>query len=170
MEYVHDENCVHEHDHDHGHGHIHDENCAHDHGHTHVHGDDCGCEDCGGCAAPVQYGEVSVEWRMHDEAVVVSGALALISEYAIVRHSLELQLGVIAKTVSAAGGIIGHIKAAASSTEVEAFSITDVEVSVKKSPEQEVKINLAAIVFGVPPEDVADAVRQALTKVRDICK
>jgi hypothetical protein len=89
------------------------------------------------------------------------------AEYEPVRAKINAQLAVIAEAVSSAGGIIGHIKASASSTSVEMFSITDADgaASAKTSPELTVVIHLAAIVFNIDPEAAETAVRAALKQL-----
>lgn len=161
--------------HDHGHHHAHGESCdcGHDHGHHHDHGHEhnhAAHGGCSGCAsAQSEAGVIRVEHRMHDEAVVVSGGLTVVAEYAVVRFILEKQLERIAREVTARGGIVGHIKASAACTETEMFSVTDTDVSVKKSPEQEIKLNVASIVFAVPPEEVEALVHSALEAVLEDC-
>ena len=165
----------------HEHGHIHDEhcNCGHDHGH--IHDEHCGCahahghaghahDENGNCILAQDVpGGIHVETHLHDQARVISGRLTVAGSYDAVRKTLTDRLETVARAVAEFGGIIGHIKASCQTTEVEMFSVTDTdaEVSVKKAPEQEIRINLAAIVFLISPEDAEALVRQALEAVRD---
>jgi hypothetical protein len=146
----------HEH-HDHHHDHEHDHGHEHEHHHHHEH------EEAE--AAP---GELRVECLLHDDAIVVSGDLTVMAaEYGPVRAKINAQLAAVAAAVASAGGIIGHIKASASSTSVEMFSITDADgaVSAKASPELTIVIHLAAIVFNIAPESAETAVRSALEQL-----
>ena len=139
--------------------HIHDENCGcGEHGHVCDHGEP-------------EYGAVKIERRRHDEAVVISGSLAVRGDYAALRAVLEDQMSRMAEEITALGGIIGHIKASCAVTSVEMYSITDENagLAVKTPPEQEVRINLAAIVFAIPEEEAEKLVAAALRKVRGAC-
>jgi hypothetical protein len=144
-EHVHDEHCHHEHEH------VHDGNCHHEHEHAH--------------GAPI--GEATVGTTRHEDAVIVSGALSLLcAEPDAARDALAAGLTDIARAVRERDGIVGHIKASFSASRVEMLSVTDVEVSVKPAPKLEVKINLAAIVFLIPPEDAEALARDALDAVK----
>jgi hypothetical protein len=151
----------HEHHEHHGHEHhSHEHHEHHHHHHEHEHEHEHGSEP-----AP---GEARVECLLHDDAIVVSGDLTVMAaEYEPVRAKINAQLASVAAAVASAGGIIGHIKASASSTSVEMFSITDADgaVSAKISPELTVVIHLAAIVFNIDPEAVETAVRTALKQL-----
>ncbi|MDR2357736.1 MAG: hypothetical protein LBD92_06635 [Oscillospiraceae bacterium] len=147
----------HEHDH-HGHEHDHHAHEHHHHHHDHEHG--------GEAAA----GEIRVERLLHDDAIVVSGDMTITAaEYEPARAELDRQLSAVADAVTDAGGIIGHIKASASVTSVEMFSVTGEDgVAAKKSPELMIAIHLAAIVFAVDQEFAEQAVRAALERVKEI--
>lgn len=168
-EHPHHENCNCGHDHhehnEHTHEeHVHHENCGcgqHDHPHEHDENGNCILED------PDELGVVYVESHLHDEARVISGRLTVIAGYDAVRTSLSIKLEHLAKVVQEMGGIVGHIKASCQVKTVEMFSVTDVDVTVKKAPEQEIKINLAAIVFLVDPEEAERLVNETLNAVRD---
>ena len=150
----------HDHDHDHEHVHAHDEDCDCGHEHEH-HDDDCDCEDC--AHSHDEPGVAYVEGRMHDDAVVISGRLTVAADYEKLRPEFSARLEGIAATVAERGGIVGHVKASAAVTGVDMYSVTDVQASVKSSPEQEVRIILAAIVFHIPLEDAEELVRSAMT-------
>jgi hypothetical protein len=138
------------------HEHEHDENCTcgcHDdaHGHTHEHGD--------------AIGVIHIESHLHDEECVVSGRLSLQGDAARVKAELQTQLGAMARTVSALGGIVGHIKASCETTTVDMYSVTDVEAATKQSPEATLRIVLAAIVFAVDAEAAEELAGHALKAV-----
>ncbi|MDR3277871.1 MAG: hypothetical protein LBT12_03780 [Oscillospiraceae bacterium] len=143
-EHVHDEHCNHEHEH------VHDESCGHDHN---------------AFIAPM--GEPVLETTRHDDAIIVSGALSLMcADPAAAQDALAAALSGVARAVSERDGLVGHIKASFSVTSVDMLSVTDAEATVKSAPEREVKINLAAIVFLIPPEAAEALVRGALDAVK----
>lgn len=147
--------------------------------HIHEHGEHCSCghdhhaqhehDENGNCLLEDHdtAGGIHVECHLHDEARVISGRLTVTGNYETVKAALTAKLGHIARAVHEMGGIVGHIKASCEVTAVDMFSVTDTEVSVKKAPEQTMKINLAAIIFLMSPEDAEALVTHALTAVRD---
>lgn len=155
------------------HDHIHNEGCScgHDHAHEYEHDASCSCghdhSACGGCGMEEAPGIVHVEHHIHDDARVISGRLTVYGTYDPVKKAVASALERIAKEVQASDGIVGHIKASCTVKTVDMFSVTDTDVTVKSAPEQEIKINLAAIVFLIDPEDAEDLVRLALETVRD---
>lgn len=162
-----------EHEHHH---HEHDEacTCGHDHAHEHVHGESCACghdhhahDEHGNCILEDAPGVVHVECRLHDEARVISGRLTITGSYDKVKAAVSSALERVAKAVQEHDGIVGHIKASCEVKTVQMFSVTDTDVSVKTAPDQEIKINLAAIVFLIDPEEAEDLVRLALEVIRD---
>ena len=148
----HGENCscgLHSHGHEHGHEHGH----GHDHTHEHI-------------LATGEAGEIRIESHLHDEARVISGLVTLVGDEDIIKDAVRVQLETMAKAVFAFGGIVGHIKAACETKTVEMFSVTDVMATSKRSPEKEIKINMAAIVFVVDLEDAESMVENALQAVK----
>lgn len=144
---------------------IHDDGCGcgHNHdGHRYEHGESCGC-GVNGHDTP---GTVRVECRLHDEARVVSGRLTLTCPYEPVKKAVAEQLERIAGAVREMSGIVGHIKASCRVKTVDMFSVTDSDASVKTAPEQEIEINMAAIVFLIDPAQAEDLVRRALEAIR----
>lgn len=139
-------------------GHNHLEQGANEH---HTHSDNCGCMH----EAPDALGVIRVESHLHDEARVISGALTVYADVGKLKSVLSEQLELLAKAVIERGGIVGHIKASVETKLVEMFSVTDVDVSVKTAPGQEIKINLAAIVFLIDPEAAEELARAALEAV-----
>lgn len=146
-----------EHEHTHHH-HAHDEHCdcgCHDHAHDHdhVHG-----RDVDG---------IHIEHHIQDEACVVSGLMRLEGDYAALRPRMGARLEAVAAAITAQGGIVGHVKAAAEVTSTEMFSVTDVKAMAKTAPTQTITVKMAAIVFAIEPEAVEALVEQALRAIRD---
>jgi hypothetical protein len=154
-EHSHDED--HEHNHDHEHLHSHDE--AHDHAHdehSHEHAQ--------------ELGEVYISIAHHEDALVVSGSLAMLSHHPRAMHvTLRQELSFVANAVERLGGTIGHVKASMTATSIDSFSITDPssDVQATRSDDIEVYINTVAIVFSVPEQDIMDELAAALAAVRD---
>ncbi len=156
------------HDHHEHNEHGHAENCAcgmHKNDHAHHAHDENGSCILAETDAP---GVVHTEAHLHDDARVISGHLTLTADYDKVGKSLADQLEKMAKTVQERGGIVGHIKASCTVRAVEMFSVTEMAVTVKKAPDQEIKINLAAIVFLIDPEEAEKLTRAALEAVRAV--
>lgn len=151
------------HEHRHGEG----CSCGHNHNHEHHHDHDgvCGCGQ-----VHDKTDAVHVETHLHDEARVISGRLKLVGDYDAVRKTLAAQLEATAANVQAQGSIVGHIKASCEVSLVEMFSVTDTEVSIKKAPDQEINIIVAAILFLLEPEEAEALVKQALTAVYNSVK
>ena len=166
-DYHHDEHCGCGHDHEHEHHHDEHCDCGHDHEHEHHHDEHCDCghdhehEHNHEEAAPVP-GEIRTNVRLHDDAKVVSGSLTVIGSYEKVREGLNIGLTEFAHEITNMGGVVGHIKASCEVKSVEMFSVTDVDVMIKKAPEQEINIILAAIVFFVDPEKAEELAKKAL--------
>ena len=147
----HDETC----DCGHDHNHKHDEacDCGHDHHHEHILSD------------VTTTGIVSVSCQVHDEAFVISGKVSVFADYTDVKPVISAQLEKLASEITARGGIVGHIKVAATVQTVDMFSVTDVAATEKTAPEQEIHLNLAAIVFMVNPEDAKKLTAAALEAI-----
>lgn len=166
------------HDHDHEHEHEHGCGCEHDHEHEHEHEHDyehhhgCGCEHDHdhehhhdhGHEQPA-YGRVLVQSARHDAALAVTGELRLTGDPAALRERLGRALEQAAAQVTAAGGIVGHIKAALRVTELTMFSVTDTQVMEKPAPEREAAITANAIVFALESDRAERILRQALESV-----
>jgi len=150
---------------DHEHSHVHGDECRcgmNGHEHHHDHGENCGC----GMTDNDAPGFIHTECRLHDEARVVSGRLTLICPYGPVKKAVATQLELIAGAVREMGGIVGHVKASCRVKTVDMFSVTDIDASVKTAPEQEIEINMAAIVFLIDPVPAEDLVRRALETIK----
>ncbi len=160
--------------------HKHDESCScglHDHSaHTHEHGESCSCGHTHEHAhdhvhthehaAEPELGAIRVESHLHDEARVISGLMTLVGDETRIKAALKEQLEMLAKAVFELGGIVGHIKASCETKTVEMFSVTDVSATSKTSPEKEIRINLAAIVFIVEMEQAESMVFNAMQTVK----
>lgn len=147
--------------------HVHTENCAcGHHSRPHEHDENGSCI-MGNTDAP---SGVHTEAHLHDEARVISGRLTLSADYEKIKKSLADNLEQLAITVQERGGIVGHIKASCTVTAVEMFSVTETAATVKKAPEQEIKVSLAAIVFLIDPEEAEALARAALEAVRAASK
>lgn len=160
----------HEHEHDHDHEHHHGCGCEHDHEHDHEHEHHHGC----GCDHDHEhdhdheqpaYGRVLVQSARHDAALAVTGELRLTGDPAALRERLGRALEQTAAQVTAAGGIVGHIKAALRVTELTMFSVTDTQVMEKPAPEREAAITANAIVFALESDRAEQILRQALESV-----
>ena len=152
-EHEHHHGCGCEHDHEHEHHHHHE----HDHEHEHHHHDH-------GHEQPA-YGRVLVQSARHDAALAVTGELRLTGDPAALRERLGRALEQAAAQVTAAGGIVGHIKAALRVTELTMFSVTDTQVMEKPAPEREAAITANAIVFALESDRAEQILRQALESV-----
>ena len=156
-EYHHDENC--------GcgnHEHHHDENCGCGN-HEHHHDENCGCGNHGN-----DKNGFYIEQHQHEGACVVSGTYSLFAEYDTVKATLEKSLGDMAQEVNRRGGIIGHIKSSAEIKSVEMFSVTDLDVMVKKAPGQDITLHIAAIVFMIEPDDVQELLEVVFSDIKKI--
>ena len=103
---------------------------------------------------------------MQDAACVVSGKTTFEGEYAALRPRIAEALEAVAAEITAKGGIVGHIKAAAEVLNTEMFSVTDVKAMAKTAPTQEICLKMAAIVFAVDTETVEELVEKTLRELR----
>ena len=155
---------AHGHAHNHGHKHKHtaDCDCGHDHSHSaHDHAHDAEISEL----ESIEPGVVAVTVHEHDDAIVASGALIVYSdEPHEMRHAVADEVEFIASEIGRCGGIVGHIKASFVATSYDMLSVTEAgaSISLKRAPELELKIGIAAIAFGVPPEFVQNLVRESL--------
>jgi len=172
---THEEHHYHEHcecGHDHEHHHHHDEHCGCGHDHHH-HDEHCDCghdhdhhhdESCGCGHDHHELGQICTQVRLHDDAKVVSGHLELMGSYSEIRERLRTGMEEFAAKVAEQGGVVGHIKASAQISQVEMFSVTDVEVMIKSGTEDHVTITLAAIVFFISEQEAEHLAQEALAK------
>ena len=155
---------------EHEHHHEHDEHCGcHEHEHHHEHDEHCGCHEHEHHHEHVHGRDVDgihIEHHIQDEACVVSGVMKFPGRYEGMQSRIAAKLEALAAEITARGGIIGHVKAAAEVTDTEMFSVTDVKAMVKKADTQEICVKMAAIVFVVTPEEVEDLVEAALRELR----
>ncbi len=172
----HDENCGCGHHHEHGHKHHHHEHgddcgCGyhHEHGHEHhhEHGDDCDC----GCNHDHEHehhhhdpnAPYIIDGHTHEGASVGTGMLTITGHYQELKETMRKELKALADRTTEQGGIIGHIKSSLVSSHTTMLSITEDEVNTISQDTEEIQINMAAIVFAVPLEEVK-------AQVEDICK
>lgn len=173
----HDENCGCGHHHEHGHEHHHHEHgddcgCGHHHEHGHVHhehGDDCDC----GCNHDHEHehhhhhhdpnAPYIIDGHTHEGASVGTGMLTITGHYQELKETMRKELKALADRTTEQGGIIGHIKSSLVSSHTTMLSITEDEVNTISQDTEEIQINIAAIVFAVPLEEVK-------AQVEDICK
>lgn len=160
-EHEHDENCScgHDHSHDkHHHHHEHDENCScgHDHSHEdhhhHHHDHDPN--------APY-----IVDGHTHEGASVGTGTLTVNGCRQTLEDVVKTELKTLADWVTEQGGIIGHIKSSLVASHTTMLSITEDDVNTISSETEEIHINLAAIVFAVPLEELKEQVEQICKKL-----
>ena len=162
-EHEHEHGCGCEHDHEHEHEHEHHHGCGCDHDHEHEHDHEHHHHDHG--HEQPAYGRVLVRSARHDAALAVTGELRLTGDPAALRERLGRALEQTAAQVTAAGGIVGHIKAALRVTELTMFSVTDTQVMEKPAPEREAAITANAIVFALESDRAEQILRQALESV-----
>lgn len=155
----------HEHDHEHEHEHHHGCGCEHDHEHEHDHHHEHEHHHHDHGQEQPAYGRVLVQSARHDAALAVTGELRLTGDPAALRERLGRALEQTAAQVTAAGGIVGHIKAALRVTELTMFSVTDTQVMEKPAPEREAAITANAIVFALESDRAEQILRQALESV-----
>jgi len=141
-DHEHEEHEEHEHS---GHDHVHDhDGHRHDHSdHDHEH-------------TELANGEVEV--NLHEEgAIIASGSLSLSGvDSEDMTNRLAAALQQVAQNIDNAGGMIGHLKATISRTDVRMLSTTaaETEVSIKLSPSSEVVANVVLIAFMVEPDEL----------------
>ncbi|MDR2421158.1 MAG: hypothetical protein LBD49_03515 [Oscillospiraceae bacterium] len=156
-------------EHDHSHGHEHHGHGQHEHEHEHEHHDhDHDHDDVLRELESAEPGVPAVAAGEHDGAVIISGALKIRAEDPrSARHRTADGLERIAAEVDAAGGVVGHIKASFVATSYDMLSVTEAGKGVRlaRSPETEVKIGVAAIVFKADAEFVKSLVLEALQGV-----
>ena len=110
-------------------------------------------------------GVVYTNVRLQDDAKVISGSVLITGEYEGIKDKLKAGLEEFAAAVGEKGGVVGHIKASVEVTTVDMFSVTETEAMVKRAPEQNMKVILAAIVFFIEPEEAENLAKAALQKI-----
>ena len=144
-EHIHDHGCGCGHDHHeqehHGHG------CGHDHHeqehHGHAHGESCGCAQCAGTAG--------LHLTHAEGATAATARFALTGARGAAEVELSSRIKALAADVAAAGGLVGHIKAALTGApEVTTFSCTGGAVTVgRRTAPERYTVELVAIVLGL---------------------
>ena len=164
----HDEECGCDHEHEHHHHHDEGCGCGHEHEHHH-HGEDCGCdhehEHNHHHEEETLPGVIYTNVRLQDDAKVVSGRLLISGSYDDIKDKLKEGLEEFAAAVNEKGGVVGHIKASVEVTTVDMFSVTETAAMVKRAPEQNMRIILAAIVFFIEPEEAETLAKSVLEKI-----
>ena len=145
----------HKHDHDHDNAHA-----GHAHAGAHV------AKKRVSARAKDKPGHIYIERNIHDEAIVISGSLAIRYETGELNAWLAEEIETAAQGINERGGIVGHIKAAVTATTTSMISATDEKAMIHESPAGRAKITLAAIVFMVDPQDAETIVRGALERLR----
>lgn len=176
MEHQHEhEHHHHEHEYEHHHEHSDDCGCGqhheHDHGHHHHHDHDENC-DCG-CSHDHEHehhhhhhdpnAPYIIDGHTHEGASVGTGMLTVTGHYQELENTVRKELKRLADWTTEQGGIIGHIKSSLVSSHTTMLSITEDEVNTISSDAEEIQINMAAIVFAIPLDEVK-------AQVEAICK
>ena len=167
--------------HDHHHHHDHDCGCGHDHHehhhheHHHHHGEECTDPSC---SCHHDHGEknthscfggtITLESHIHEGAV----ACAVSAQWPALNRGQEEQtllsaMGAVAAWVTSQGGFVGHIKSSMEYTERTGFSLTLQEPEAIPGISS-VRIELAAIVFGVAEADLQRTILEAFRKQGNI--
>jgi hypothetical protein len=112
-------------------------------------------------------GSIYIKRMLHDEAIVISGSLTVITGDESICEIVAKELEAAGAEITQLGGIIGHIKATTVITETKMISVTEEQAMIKDALECKVVITLAAIVFLVEQKEAGDIIRQALVRVRE---
>ena len=115
-------------------------------------------------------GVIQLERNMHDDAIVISGTMALENVTGELNAWIAEELESAARKINELEGIIGHIKAAVTSASTDMISVTEEKAMVKTSPFHSAKITLTVIVFLVDPEEAESIARKTLASIRKRCK
>lgn len=138
---------------------MHNHEHHHKHHHEHHHQEDCGCHDHEHDHAPrsVRCGQFTytIDAYYHESTCVASGTCILVTaEPETVKERLKEEMKRLAQWVSISGGCIGHIKAGLEAAQTTMLSITDSDLTEKRSDKTRLEINLAAIVLLVELDDL----------------
>lgn len=146
MEELSKQACQHDHnDHDHC-------DCCDHHAHDHVVREHAVHEHA---AKEAVSSSVHLEVHLHEGAVVASGDIRmLVRGDEAIGGILGGDMKALARWVEMSDGIIGHIKASLETTRTDVFSITDCELSENSADAGMVQVKIAAIVYGVGPDEM----------------
>lgn len=144
--------------------HIHKLKKKHAHANTHKHRHEEARQ--AGEKAKDTPGIICLERNIHDGAVVISATLTLEYENEDLTVWISEELEKSARTIKSLDGIVGHIKAAVTTTSMDMISVTEESATQTAAPKKSARIALAAIVFMVEPEEAENIVRKALAGVR----
>lgn len=101
--------------------------------------------------------------RIHDGALVCSGARHITGDLERVRERLERETGLLDKWVEEQGGITGHIKAIISvNGPVYRLSSTGGEVDCKELGIKNIHVSIVAIVFEIEQKKMEQRVESLL--------
>jgi len=162
--------------HDHDHGHHHDGDChcgCHGHEHHHDHGNDCGHHHDQGHHAHSHHhhddahtgAPYIIDGHMHEGAAVGTCTMRIFGDYMRVQELVRKELALLADWVNSQDGIIGHIKSSLIQTRTTMLSLTEDEVNTITPDSDEISINIAAIVFAVPLEELEEKIREICEKI-----
>lgn len=115
-------------------------------------------------------GVIFIDRNIHDEAVVISGSLSVQNVTGGLDECVAQELEAAARMINERDGVIGHIKAAVSTTAIDMISVTEEKAMIKKSPLCNARITLTVIVFLIEPEAAEDITRKTLAAIRKRCK
>ena len=156
------------HDHSHSHHHEHHEHHHHEHHHHehhhHEHDENCTCEHC-----HFEHNGATFHLSMdlHDGAVVASAKGTLQTEHTLLQQTFKQALKQLADTITAEGGIIGHIKSAVEFQGVETYSITLDTVNVESPAILQIQLIVNAIVFCVETERLEELIKECLATIAE---
>jgi len=143
--------------------HIQKKNVRHEHKNGHHHHEE---SRRAGEKAKDTPGIICVERNIHDGAVVISGTLTLEYDKADIKAWIAGELEKAAAAVKEREGLVGHIKAAVTTTTTDVVSVTDEQATATESQRKLARIALAAIVFLIEPKEAENIIRKALAGVR----
>jgi len=111
-------------------------------------------------------GVICIERHMQDGAVAISGSLMIKCKTGEISDWIEEEVGRAVAKVNEHGGRVGQIKVTVTETSTSEITVTDDRALVKETPQKQVRIMLAAVVFEVEPKDAEEFVRRSLAGVR----
>ncbi|MCL2125944.1 MAG: hypothetical protein FWH33_08170 [Oscillospiraceae bacterium] len=109
---------------------------------------------------------VYIDRQIHDGAITISAALTIVTDDIHLDKRIAAEIESAAREIAAHGGIVGHIKAAVSTTATSMITAADETAMIKDSPMRRSRIVMAAIVFLVSPQEAEDIIRASLQRIR----
>ena len=143
--------CGHEHEHEHEHC-----DCGHEH-HEHEHG--CNCSEC---ASATGFRLTRVEG-----ATAAAIRFPMTGMQGVVEVEIVTRIKALCGDILALGGLVGHIKGAINGeAEVTTFSCTGGAVTLGRKESAPVcKVDLVAIVVGLPDDKLEQAVKNRFPEI-----